>query len=67
MEKTLKIEGMMCKHCQKHVTDALSNMDGVTEVEVNLEKGTAAVKMSREIPDGEFQQVIEEAGYELIS
>ena len=66
MEKTLKIEGMMCKHCQKHVTDALAKMDGVTGVEVNLENGTAAVKMSREIPEAEFQQVIEEAGYELI-
>ncbi|MBQ1867170.1 heavy metal translocating P-type ATPase, partial [Selenomonas sp.] len=66
MEKTLKIEGMMCKHCQKHVTDALAKMDGVTGVEVNLENGTADVKMSREIPEAEFQQVIEEAGYELI-
>ena len=66
MEKTLKIEGMMCKHCQKHVTESLSNMDGVTEVEVNLETGTAAVKMSRDISNAEFQQVIEEAGYELI-
>lgn len=37
MEKTLKIEGMMCQHCQKHVHDALAAMDGVTAVTVDLE------------------------------
>ncbi len=66
MEKTLKIEGMMCMHCQKHVTEALSKMEGVTDVDVNLESGTAEVKMSREISEAEFKQVIEEAGYELV-
>ena len=66
MEKTLKIEGMMCMHCQKHVTEALSKMDGVTEVNVNLEAKTALVKTSRDIPEAEFKAVIEEAGYELV-
>ena len=37
MEKTLKIEGMMCQHCQNHVHEALSAMDGVTAVTVDLE------------------------------
>ncbi|WP_297964626.1 heavy metal translocating P-type ATPase [uncultured Anaerovibrio sp.] len=66
MEKTLKIEGMMCMHCQKHVTEALSKMDGVTEVNVDLEAKTAAVKASRDISQAEFKAVIEEAGYELV-
>ena len=66
MEKTLKIEGMMCAHCQKHVTEALSGMDGVTTVDVDLAGGTAAVKASREIPQAEFARVITDAGYELI-
>ena len=66
MEKTLKIEGMMCAHCQKHVTEALSGMDGVTAVDVDLAGGTAAVKASREIPQAEFARVITDAGYELI-
>jgi len=66
MEKELKIEGMMCAHCQKHVTDALSKMPGVTSVDVNLEAGTAKVTAEREIPQTEFAQVITEAGYELV-
>jgi Cu+-exporting ATPase len=66
MQKELKIEGMMCAHCQKHVNDALSKMAGVTAVEVNLEAGTAIVTADREIPQTEFAQVITEAGYELV-
>ncbi len=53
MEKTLKIEGMMCAHCQKHVHDALAKMDGVTDVTVDLEGGSADVKATRDIPSRE--------------
>ena len=66
MQTTLKIEGMMCKHCQKHVHDALAKMDGVTEVEVSLEKNLATVTATKEISTDEFAKVIEDAGYELI-
>ena len=66
METELKIEGMMCAHCQKHVNDALSKMAGVTAVEVNLEAGTAKVTAEREIPRAEFAEVITAAGYELV-
>lgn len=66
METTLKIKGMMCMHCQKHVTEALSKMAQVTAVEVNLEAGTAKVKASRSISRDEFSKVITEAGYELL-
>ena len=67
MEKKLTIEGMMCAHCQKHVHDALAKMDGVTEVSVDLEGGTADVKMSRDIAKDAFAAVIEDAGYTLVS
>ena len=59
MERTLNVKGMMCVNCQKHVHDALLAMDGVSAVDVNLEKA------SREIPMDEFRSVISEAGYEL--
>lgn len=65
MEKILNVKGMMCANCQKHVHDALLAMDGVSTVDVNLEKGTAKVTASREIPMDEFRSVISEAGYEL--
>lgn len=38
MKKVLHIEGMMCAHCVKHVTDALNAVDGVSVIEVNLKK-----------------------------
>jgi Cu+-exporting ATPase len=66
MEKILKVEGMMCAHCQKHVHDALAKMDGVTAVDVNLEAKTATVQETRDIPVAEFEKVIADAGYELV-
>ena len=65
MEKELKVNGMMCVNCQKHVHDALATMAGVSAVDVNLEKGTAKVTADRDIPQDEFKKVIEDAGYEL--
>lgn len=66
MKAELKIEGMMCQHCQKHVHDALSKMEGVASVKVDLEKKTALVESDREIPVEEFRRVIADAGYELV-
>ena len=66
MQTTLKIEGMMCKHCQKHVHDALAKMDGVTNVEVSLENNSATVTATREISLDDFAKIIDDAGYELV-
>lgn len=65
MNYELKIEGMMCQHCQKHMADALNAMEGVT-AEINLEAGTAAVTAEREISMDEFAAVVENAGYTLV-
>ncbi len=67
MKTTLKIEGMMCQHCQKHVHDALAKMDGVTEVEVSLEDKSAEVTSTKEISSADFAKVISDAGYELVA
>jgi copper chaperone len=59
----LKIEGMSCMHCVKAVTDALSQVPGVTDVrEVSLEKGAATVEGSPE-PEA-LVAAVKEAGYE---
>ena len=65
MQTILKVEGMMCKHCVKHVHDALAKMDGVTAVEVSLENNSATVNATKEISIDDFAKVIDEAGYEL--
>ncbi len=66
MQTTFKVDGMMCKHCQKHVHDALAKMDGVTAVEVSLEDNSATVTATKEISLDDFAKVIDDAGYELI-
>ena len=66
MQTTFKVEGMMCKHCQKHVHDALAKMDGVTAVEVSLENNSATVTATKDISTDDFAKVIDEAGYELV-
>ena len=65
MEKTINVKGMTCPHCVKHVTKALSGMDGVTDVVVDLDAGTASFKASRDIPHAELAAVLDDAGYEL--
>ncbi len=66
MKYELNVKGMMCGNCVKHVDKALSAMDGVKSVDVDLEKGMATVEADKEISRDEFKAVIEEAGYELV-
>ena len=66
MKYEFKVEGMMCMHCQKHVNDALAAMDGVKEVDVDLEGKKATVEADREISMDEFKKVISEAGYQVV-
>ena len=65
MEKTITVKGMTCPNCVKHVTKALSGMEGVSDVAVDLAAGTAKFTASREIPDSELASVLDDAGYEL--
>ena len=65
MKKTLKIEGMMCPRCVAHVTKALSEIAGVSSVDVQLKKKTATVEFSEVVEDETLVQAITEAGYEV--
>ncbi len=65
MNKTLKIEGMMCQHCVAHVTKALQGVEGVCAVEVNLKKKSAVVELSNEVADETLVNAVVEAGYEV--
>lgn len=65
MNKTLKIEGMMCQHCVAHVTKALQGVAGVASVEVNLKKKTAVVTLTESVADETLTAAIVEAGYEV--
>lgn len=67
MEKTMKIEGMMCGHCEAAVKKALESLDGVTEAVVSHEKGTAVVKLSADVTDDVLKKTVEEKDYTVIS
>lgn len=62
MNKTVKIEGMMCEHCVKHVTDALKAIGG--DPVVSLEKGTAVLTATA-LNNEQIISAIEDAGYEV--
>ncbi len=64
MEKTLKVEGMMCQHCVKHVSEALSAVEGVESVEVSLEAGTAVVTCAEGVADEALLSAVRAADYE---
>ena len=65
MEKTLKIEGMMCGHCEMHVKKALEALDGVKKAEVSHKTGTAVVTLEKEISDDVLKQAVTEQGYQV--
>ncbi len=65
MEKTLKIEGMMCGHCEMHVKKALEVLDGVKNAEVSHKTGTAVVTLEKEISDDVLKQAVADGGYQV--
>ena len=65
MEKTLRIEGMMCGHCEMHTKKALEALDGVKTAEVSHEAGTAVVSLEKEIPDDVLKQAVADQGYRV--
>ena len=64
MKKIIHVEGMMCMHCAKHVTDALEKVEGVKKAQVDLEKKTAVVTLKEDVADEALLTAVREAGYE---
>ena len=65
MEKTLKIEGMMCGHCEMHTKKALEAIDGVTEASVSHKTGIAVVTLNKDVTDDNLKQAVADQGYEV--
>ena len=66
MEVTMKIEGMMCGHCEAAVKKALEALPTVESAEVSHEKGTAVVKLSAETPFETLKKAVEDKDYKVI-
>lgn len=63
MTTTLKINGMMCPHCEATVKTALESIDGVTSAEVSHESGTAVVTLSKEVNEDVLKKAVVDKGY----
>ncbi len=67
MEKTLKIEGMMCGHCEARVQKCLEALSEVESANVSHESGTAVVTLNAEIADSTLQKAVEDQDYKVLS
>ena len=66
MELTLKIEGMMCPHCEASVKKALEAIPTVESAEASHEKGIATVRLSADTPFETLKQAVEELDYKVL-
>ena len=65
MKKTMKIEGMMCGHCEATVKKALEGLEGVASAEVSHEAGTAVVELSSDVSDDVLKKTVEDKDYKV--
>ena len=63
MNKTIKIEGMMCGHCEATVKKALEALDGVQSAEASHEKGPAVVSLTHDVADADLKTAVEARDY----
>ena len=63
---TVKVEGMMCGHCEAAVKKALEALPEVASAEVSHEKGTAVVTLEKEIADDVLKKTVEDKDYEVV-
>ncbi len=66
MEKKMKIEGMMCPNCERHVKKALEAIPGVESAVPDHKTGTALVTLSAEVSDDTLKFAVEEEGYKVL-
>ena len=62
----LKISGMTCQNCVRHVKEAISEVSGVTSVDVSLENASAKVSSDSDLDRGALKTAVQEAGYAIV-
>ena len=67
MEKTIKIEGMMCPHCENRVKTTLESFEQVVSAEVSHKSGTAVITLNSEISEEILKNAVENDGYKVVS
>ena len=64
---TIKVKGMSCQHCVASVTKALSDIEGITDVQVSLEKGEATFNDNNPVPEQTIKDAISSIGFEVVT
>ena len=67
MTKTMKIEGMMCEHCEATVKKVLEKIDGVASADVSHKEGRAVVTLNADVADEKLKEAVEDRDYKVIS
>jgi copper ion binding protein len=67
MKTALKIEGMSCEHCVKHVKEALEGIGGVKSAKVSLKTNSAEVNHDETVSFAQLKDAVSEAGYEVVA
>ena len=66
MTETVKIEGMMCEHCEATVKKALEKIDGIENAEVSHTAGTAVITLSKDVDEAVIKEAIEDRDYKFL-
>lgn len=67
MATVLRVKGMSCQHCVMSVTKALNQLEGIQNVQVDLQKGEVRFDNTKAVASDRIEKAIEEAGYEVTS
>ena len=67
MASVLKVKGMSCQHCVMSVTKALSQLEGIQNVQVDLTKGEVRFENTKAFATDQIVKAITDAGYEVVS
>ena len=65
-EITLKVNGMMCSHCEAHVKKALEAIDGVASAAADHTSGQVKIQVTKDVGTDQFAAAIKDAGYEFL-
>lgn len=65
--KEYTVQGMTCGHCVSAVSEEVGNIDGVTDVRVDLASGLVTVSSTTDLDDAKVRDAVDEAGYQVVS
>ncbi len=63
---TYKVSGMTCGHCMQAVTNEVKKIQGVTDVDIDLDSGSVRVSSEAPVDEAAFRAAVDEAGYEVV-